>query len=134
MDIALVVILIVAGVILLLLELFLLPGFGIAGVAGFLSLAGAVAAAYLRIGVTAGHITLAAAIVAAALAVYGFIRSHALQKMALDTSIESKVELASPGKKIENLERDAKKMDKERKKENEEKATANAEDIEKPQL
>lgn len=129
-----VVILIVAGVILLLLELFLLPGFGIAGVAGFLSLAGAVAAAYLRIGVTAGHITLAAAIVAAALAVYGFIRSHALQKMALDTSIESKVELASPGKKIENLERDAKKMDKERKKENEEKATANAEDIEKPQL
>lgn len=134
MDIALVVILIVAGVILLLLELFLLPGFGIAGVAGFLSLAGAVAAAYLRIGVTAGHITLAAAIVAAALAVYGFIRSHALQKMALDTSIESKVELASPGKKIENLERDAKKMDKERKKENEEKATANAEDIEEPQL
>lgn len=134
MDIALVVILIVAGVILLLLELFLLPGFGIAGVAGFLSLAGAVAAAYLRIGVTAGHITLAAAIVAAALAVYGFIRSHALQKMALDTSIESKVELASPGKKIENLERDAKKMDKERKKGNEEKATANAEDIEEPQL
>ena len=134
MDIALGVILIVAGVILLLLELFLLPGFGIAGVAGFLSLAGAVAAAYLRIGVTAGHITLAAAIVAAALAVYGFIRSHALQKMALDTSIESKVELASPGKKIENLERDAKKMDKERKKENEEKATANAEDIEEPQL
>ena len=134
MDIALVVILIVAGGILLLLELFLLPGFGIAGVAGFLSLAGAVAAAYLRIGAVAGHITLAAAIVAAALAVYGFIRSHTLQKMALDTSIESKVELASPGKKIENLERDAKEMDKERKKENEEKATANAEDIEEPQL
>ena len=115
MDIALVVILIVAGVLLLLLELFLLPGFGIAGVAGFLSLAGAVAAAYLRIGTTAGHITLAAAIVAAALAVYGFIRSHALQKMALDTSIESKVKLASPGKKIEDLEHDAKEMDKERK-------------------
>ena len=52
MNIALVVILIVAGVILLLLELFLLPGFGIAGITGFLSLAGAVAAAYLRIGAT----------------------------------------------------------------------------------
>lgn len=134
MNIALVVILIVAGVILLLLELFLLPGFGIAGIAGFLSLAGAVAAAYLRIGAMAGHITLAAAIVAAALAVYGFIRSHALQKMALDTSIESKVKLASPGRKIENLERDAKEMDSERKKEREEKATANAEDVEEPQL
>lgn len=134
MNIALVVILIVAGVILMLLELFLLPGFGIAGVAGFLSLAGAVAAAYLRIGATAGHITLAAAIVAAALAVYGFIRSHALQKMALDTSIDSQVKLASPGKKIENLERDAKEMDAERQKENEEKATANAEDVGEPQL
>mgnify|MGYP002520877701 CR=1 FL=1 len=134
MDIALVVILIVAGVVLLLLELFLLPGFGIAGITGFLSLAGAVAAAYLRISATAGHITLAAAVAAAALAVYGFIRSHALQKMALDTSIESKVKLAAPGKKIENLERDAKEMDAERKKEREEKATANAEDVGEPQL
>lgn len=105
MNIALVVILIVAGVILLLLELFLLPGFGIAGITGFLSLAGAVAAAYLRIGATAGHITLAAAIVAAALAVYGFLKSHALQKMALDTSIDSQVTLASPGRKIADLER-----------------------------
>ena len=134
MNIALVVILIVAGVILLLLELFLLPGFGIAGITGFLSLAGAVAAAYLRIGATAGHITLAAAIVAAALAVYGFLKSHALQKMALDTSIDSQVTSASPGRKIADLERDAKVMDAEREKEREEKATANAEDIGEPQV
>ena len=132
MNIALVVILIVAGVILLLLELF--PGFGIAGITGFLSLAGAVAAAYLRIGATAGHITLAAAIVAAALAVYGFLKSHALQKMALDASIDSQVTLASPGRKITDLERDAKVMDAEREKEREEKATANAEDIGEPQV
>ena len=129
MNIALVVILIVAGVILLLLELFLLPGFGIAGITGFLSLAGAVAAAYLRIGATAGHITLAAA-----LAVYGFLKSHALQKMALDASIDSQVTLASPGRKITDLERDAKVMDAEREKEREEKATANAEDIGEPQV
>lgn len=134
MNIALVVILIVAGVILLLLELFLLPGFGIAGITGFLSLAGAVAAAYLRIGATAGHITLAAAIVAAALAVYGFLKSHALQKMALDASIDSQVTLASPGRKITDLERDAKVMDTEREKKREEKATANAEDIVEPQV
>ena len=114
--------------------MFLLPGFGIAGITGFLSLAGAVAAAYLRIGATAGHITLAAAIVAAALAVYGFLKSHALQKMALDTSIDSQVTLASPGRKIADLERDAKVMDAEREKEREEKATANAEDIGEPQV
>lgn len=119
MNIALVVILIVAGVILLLLEMFLLPGFGIAGIAGFLSLIGAVAAAYLKISAMAGHITLGAAILTSAIAVYGFIRSRALQKMALDTSIDSKVELASPGKKIEDLERSAREMNKEREKKRE---------------
>ena len=42
MDIILVVLLVLAGVALLLMELFLLPGFGIAGVAGFVFLVGAV--------------------------------------------------------------------------------------------
>lgn len=119
MNIALVVILVVAGVILLLLEMFLLPGFGIAGIAGFVSMIGAVAAAYLKISAIAGHITLGAAILTSAIAIYGFVRSRALQKMALDTSIDSKVELASPGKKIEDLERGAKEMNEEREKKRE---------------
>ena len=46
MDIILVVLLVLAGVALLLMELFLLPGFGIAGVGGFGFLAGAVMYAY----------------------------------------------------------------------------------------
>ncbi len=119
MNIALVVILVVAGVILLLLEMFLLPGFGIAGIAGFVSMIGAVVAAYLKISAIAGHITLGAAILTSAIAIYGFVRSRALQKMALDTSIDSKVELASPGKKIEDLERSAKEMNEEREKKRE---------------
>ncbi len=112
MNIILVVLLAVAGIILLLLEVFLLPGFGIAGIAGFLSLAGAVVAAYLRISVLAGRITLGASLLATALAVYAFVRGRALQRMSLDTSIDSKVELADPGKKIENLEREASAMSK----------------------
>ncbi len=107
MNIILVVLLVVAGVALLLLEIFLLPGFGIAGVAGLLSLSGAVVAAYLRIGALAGHITLAGVLVTLALSVYAFVRGRALQRMSLDTSIDSKVDLAAPGKKIENLEREA---------------------------
>lgn len=107
MNIILVVLLVVAGVVLLLLEIFLLPGFGIAGIAGLLSLTGAVVAAYLRIGATAGHITLAGVLVAVALSVYAFVRGRALQRMSLDTSIDSKVDLAAPGKKIQNLEREA---------------------------
>lgn len=112
MNIILVVLLAVAGIILLLLEVFLLPGFGIAGIAGFLSLAGAVVAAYLRISVLAGRITLGGSLLATALAVYAFVRGRALQRMSLDTSIDSKVELADPGKKIENLEREASAMSK----------------------
>ena len=107
MNIILVVLLVVAGVVLLLLEIFLLPGFGIAGIAGLLSLTGAVVAAYLRIGATAGHITLAGVLVAVALSVYAFVRGRALQRMSLETSIDSKVDLAAPGKKIQNLEREA---------------------------
>ncbi len=110
MNIVLVVLLAVAGIVLLLLEVFLLPGFGIAGIAGFLSLAGAVIAAYLRISILAGRITLACSLLATALAVYAFLRGRALQRMSLDTSIDSKVELADPGKKIENLEREASAM------------------------
>lgn len=112
MNIILVVLLVVAGVVLLLLEIFLLPGFGIAGIAGLLSLIGAVVAAYLRIGVLAGHLTLAGVLVAIALSVYAFLRGRALQRMSLDTSIDSKVDLAAPGKKIENLEREASAMGK----------------------
>ena len=94
MNIFLVVLLVLAGVALLLLEMFLLPGFGIAGVSGFLSLAGAVALAYLHISPTAGYVTLGACVVVSALAIWGFLRSKALDRMALDTQIDGHVDLA----------------------------------------
>jgi membrane-bound ClpP family serine protease len=94
MNIFLVVLLVLAGVALLLLEMFLLPGFGIAGISGFLSLIGAVALAWMRISPTAGVITLVACVLVAAIAIWGFLRSHALDKMALDTQIDSHVDLA----------------------------------------
>lgn len=110
-EILLVALLVLVGVILLVLELFLIPGFGIAGISGFGCLLGAVLAAYLKISALAGHITLAATVVLSALAIWGFLRSRALDKMALDTKIEGKVSLAKPGKKIERLEKEAQKME-----------------------
>ncbi len=113
MYIVLTILLIVFGVVLIVAELFLLPGFGIAGVCGLASLAGSVVVAYLKLAPVypwAGHVTLAACIVLTAVAVYAFIKSHAIEKMALDTTIDSKVELAEPGKKIEELEKAAKEM------------------------
>lgn len=113
MSTLLVILLIAAGIVLLLLEMFLLPGFGIAGVTGFFCLAGAVGAAYFCIGATAGHITLGAVLLLSALSIYGFVKSKALEKMGLDTTIDSKVSLAKPGKKIENLEKEAEEMSRE---------------------
>lgn len=110
MNTLLVILLIAAGIVLLLLEMFLLPGFGIAGIMGFVCLAGAVGLSYFFLGATAGHITLAAVLVLSALSIYGFVKSKALEKMGLDTTIDSKVPLATPGKKIENLEKEAEKL------------------------
>ena len=94
MNTILVVLLVLAGVALLLMEMFLLPGFGIAGVSGFACLIGAVVVAWLVIGRLAGYITLGACVLLSALAIWGFVRSNALDKMALDTKIEGHVELA----------------------------------------
>ena len=94
MNVFLVVLLVLAGVALLLMEMFLLPGFGIAGVGGFAALVGAVVLAWLKIGHLAGYITLGACLVLSGLAIWGFLRSRALDKMALDAKIDSHVELA----------------------------------------
>lgn len=94
MNVFLVVLLVLAGVALLLLEMFLLPGFGIAGIGGFGCLIGAVVLAWLRIGSIAGYIALGACLLLSALAIWGFLRSHALDKMALDSKIDGHVELA----------------------------------------
>ena len=103
-------IVVVFGVGLLLAEMFLLPGFGIAGISGFACLAGSVVVAYLKLTPLcpwAGHVTLAAALVLTGLAIFAFLRGRAIDKMALDAQIDSKVELAEPGKKINNLKKDA---------------------------
>ena len=95
MNVFLVVLLVLAGVALLLMEMFLLPGFGIAGVSGFACLVGAVVVAWIWMGQLAGLITLGACVLVSALAIWGFLRSNALDKMALDTKIEGHVELAN---------------------------------------
>jgi membrane-bound ClpP family serine protease len=94
MNTFLVVLLVLAGVALLLMEMFLLPGFGIAGISGFACLIGSVVVAWLLLGRLAGYITLGACLLLSGLAIWGFLRSNALDKMALDSKIEGHVEMA----------------------------------------
>lgn len=95
MNTLLTIILVVVGVALLVVELFFIPGFGLAGVAGFLSVAGGVCYAYLKMGDLAGHITLACSVLLCAIAVYVFIKSKTLDKLSLKKNVDSKVDLIS---------------------------------------
>ncbi len=106
MNVFLVVLLVLAGVALLLMEMFLLPGFGIAGISGFACLVGAVVVAWVYMGHVAGLITLGACVVVSALAIWGFLRSNALDKMALDTKIDGQVELANNKLKKDKKEKE----------------------------
>ncbi len=92
MEIAIVAILIVAGVLFLLAELFLIPGLSVAGVAGFLSLAGAVYYAYVKIGTFAGSLTALIMLAVMSFAVYLFLKSRALDKMSLHADISAKID------------------------------------------
>jgi len=90
MEIAVVIILLLVGVILLLVEMFLIPGLSIAGIGGVIFLGGAIYYAYNFIGVEAGHLTLIGGLLMMVIAVWIFIRSKALEKMSLKTEIDSK--------------------------------------------
>ena len=103
MNILILILLSLAGVLLLVLELFLIPGVGIAGIAGGGCLVGAVVYAYMVIGATAGHIMFFVVLAATIVSIYLFYKSKAIEKMGLDAKIDDKVELADPGKKIERL-------------------------------
>ena len=100
------IILVVFGVGLLLAEMFLLPGFGFAGICGVVSLIASVVIAYIKLTVLwawAGHVTLAACVVLCAIAIWVFVKSKAMDKMALDTKIEGSVDMPSAGKRMEEL-------------------------------
>lgn len=80
------------GVVLLLVEIFLLPGITIAGIAGGLSLLGGVIYAFLYIGSGAGFISIGASVALGAGAFVYLIKSNAMSRIALNTDIEAKVD------------------------------------------
>ena len=102
------IILVLFGIGLLLAELFLLPGFGIAGICGLASLIAAVVIAYVKLTVLwawAGHVTLAACVVLCGIAIWVFMKGKTLEKMALDTKIEGGIDMPSAGKHMEELQK-----------------------------
>lgn len=92
MSLLAIILLIILGLVLLLLEFAVIPGVTIAGIGGFLLLAGSVYIAFSEMGKVAGFITLAVVLILSPLMIYYFFKSKAGKKMILDSKIDGKVE------------------------------------------
>lgn len=92
MDIALVIVFMLLGIVFFLLEIFFLPGFSIGGIAGVLFVVASIWYAFVHLDPTAGVMTIVGGVVAMGVAIWAFLRSRALEKMALQTEVEGKVD------------------------------------------
>ena len=91
MDILIVIILCSIGIILILVEIFLIPGLTITGIGGAAFSIGGVFYAYKYIGTTAGTITLISVVAMIGIAFIYLVKSKALDRIALKTDINSTV-------------------------------------------
>jgi len=91
MDIGIIAGLLIIGVILLLVEIFLIPGISIAGIGGVVATISAIVYAYVKIGLWAGHFTLVAAVLMVVVALFVTFKTNAIDKFSLKTEIDSKV-------------------------------------------
>jgi NfeD-like. len=92
MDILIIIGLIVAGVILFLIEIFVIPGISFAGIGAFCCLIYANYFAFSNLGNTAGFITLATSAIACISTLTLFMKSKTLDKIALKKNINSTVD------------------------------------------
>jgi membrane-bound ClpP family serine protease len=90
------VLIILAGIALLLIELLVIPGISIFGIAGFLCMIGGVLASYIYHGSTTGNITLIFTVVASVLTMLLAFRRKTWKKMGLAASIDSKIIAIEP--------------------------------------
>ena len=91
MDILIIVSLLIAGLILLLLEVFLFPGISLAGIGATVCIVYANIRAFNELGTWPGVITLAISIISSILVFVWFMRSKSLDRLALKKDIDSSV-------------------------------------------
>ena len=92
-----VVILILVGILMLLLEILVIPGSGVAGIIGFAVMVAGIWLAYTRISVQAGHITLGVTLGVSIIGLIFALRSKTWNKAMLSTTIDGKVNTIDKG-------------------------------------
>lgn len=92
MDLLIIAGLLFLGILLFLVELFLIPGISVAGIAALCCLGYASFFAFTEIGVTAGLITLLSALVLSIVAFVWFMRSRTLDRLSLKKELKASVD------------------------------------------
>lgn len=90
LDIAIIIFLMAVAILLILLEIFMLPGITVAGVGGFIFAVGGLIYAY-SLDTMTGHITLVASLLLFGGAFAWLLRSKSFSRVALKTDIASKL-------------------------------------------
>lgn len=91
MEIVIIVALMLLGIILLLVEMFLIPGISVAGIGGSISMIISIVLAF-RTSFNLGWLVLGLTIFIVAFLIWFFFKSKAMDRMSLLTRIDSKVE------------------------------------------
>ena len=89
MEVLIPILLIVAGFLLILVEIYVVPGFNVVGVLGFLLIIFAVGYFYLELGWMGGSIALSASTIFGAVFFWLVYRSGAWQRFVLSTTLNS---------------------------------------------
>lgn len=83
--------LILLGIVLFIMEILVIPGVGLAGIAGFIMIGFGVYLSYHHFGPIVGNFTLLGTIIFFAVSIIYSLRSKTWKKLTLETSIDSKV-------------------------------------------
>ena len=91
MELMIVIVLCLVGVLLILAEIFLIPGITLAAIAGIAISVGGIYYAFSRLGSAAGFIALFAVLLIIGIACVFMVKSKAVDKIALTTDIDSTI-------------------------------------------
>ncbi len=92
MTIFIIILLLVLGVVLILLEFFVLPGITVAGIAGVVMILGGIYLSYHHYGSNTGHLTVLGSVIFSVLSLWIALKSGTWNRIMLKTEIDSKVE------------------------------------------
>ena len=100
MSLTAIIILIVVGIILLLIEVLIIPGISVAGVAGFICMIAGIILSYKFLGFKQGNIILLITFLLNIIAISFSLRTKTWKRVGLKSEINGKVNLVDSGLKV----------------------------------